>query len=177
MKELEKEKEEPAMNLIDPLIEQVKHESAVTRKFLERIPEDKFDWKPHEKSKSLGDLSSHIAESLSWTGEIIKKDGIDVDPATFEGWVGKNRAEILEKFDEGARESLEVMKGLPNEKLLETWTFKMGGETVFSAPRAATLQSFVISHLIHHRAQLGVYLRLNDIPVPPALGPTADEEK
>jgi uncharacterized damage-inducible protein DinB len=125
---------------------------------------------------TLGYLSSHIAESLSWTREVIEEDGVDVDPGSFQPWMGKNRAEILEKFDEGTRQSIEVMTGVPDEKVLEIWTFKVGGETAFSAERAATLQAFIISHMIHHRAQLGMYLRLNDIPVPSTYGPTADEE-
>jgi len=173
---LEKEEEEAAMKFIDPMIAQLKHEAAVTRKFLERIPEDKFDWKPHEKCMALGYLSSHIAESLSWTREVVEKDEIDIQAGSYQPWEGKTRAEISKKFDDGLRDAIDAMKGVSNEALGETWTMKVGGETAFSAPRGATLQAFIISHMIHHRAQLGLYLRLNDIPVPQAYGPTADEK-
>jgi uncharacterized damage-inducible protein DinB len=165
------------MGMIDPLIEELKQEAATTRKHLERAPEKDFDWKPHEKSMSLGALCSHLAESSAWTAEILEKDGVDIDPSSYQPWVAKSRAELLEKFDANLATSLQVLKDQPDEKLMRPWTMRVGGKEVFTMPRLAVLRSFILSHVIHHRGQLGVYLRLRDVPLPAVYGPTADEQE
>lgn len=164
------------MSMIDPFIEELKHEAAGTRKHLERAPEKDFDWKPHERSMSLGGLCSHLAESLEWTAEIFEKDEVDIDPSSYQPWVAKNRAELLEKFDANLAKSLRVLKDQPDEKLTQPWTMKMAGQEVLTMPRVAVLRSFILSHMIHHRGQLSVYLRLRNVPLPSVYGPTADEQ-
>lgn len=155
-------------------------QSAVSaRKVLERIPEDKFDWTPHPKSMTFLKLGSHLAESLGWAEFTITTDGMDVAPVdgpAYEPYVAKSSAELLETFDKNLASSLAALNGVSDETLMETWTMKKAGEPMFSMPKLAVLRSFILDHLVHHRAQLGVYLRMNDIAVPAILGPSADEE-
>lgn len=162
------------MGMIEPLIEEVRHEAASTRKLLENLPEDNLGWKPHEKSMSLIHLASHIAESLGWVRETLDKDEINMEPEGYKPWIAENRAEVLAAFDKNLAEAIEHMQSQSDENLMGKWTMKVAGEAVFSMPRIAVLRFFVISHMIHHRGQLGVFLRLRDIPVPQVYGPTAD---
>jgi uncharacterized damage-inducible protein DinB len=164
------------MNLIDPIAEELRHEAGVTRRFLERIPEADFDWKPHEKSMSLGFLASHLAEIPKWTVEILEKDEINIDPATYTPWLAKTKEELLKAFDENLANALAVMKGQADEHLMKIWTMKMAGKPALSMPRIVVLRPFILSHTVHHRAQLGVYLRLRGVPDPAVYGPSADEE-
>lgn len=163
------------MKLTDVMAQEYEQEAASTRKVLERIPEDKFDFKPHEKSMTLGKLASHIAESQGWTKPTLELDELDV--SDFKPLDSKSKDEILSVFDNGTAESLAAFKkGTSNEALMENWKLVGNGQTMFEAPRGAVLRMFVISHMIHHRAQLGVYLRMNDVPVPGVYGPSADEQ-
>jgi len=151
------------------------HEFQQTRKTLERIPEERFGWKPHEKSFSLHELSAHLVEIPAWIPVTLETEELDFD-GPMERDMPETREALLEKFDEqvaAAREALEKASG---ETLGESWTLKSGGEVHFSMPKAAVLRSFVFNHNVHHRAQLGVYLRLLDEPVPAIYGPSADEE-
>ncbi len=153
------------------------HEMANTRKTLERVPDEKFDWKPHEKSFSMGALATHLSNLPSWTNVTIDMDVFDMTP---EGIPVKtpechSRAKVLEAFDKNVSQARETLAGVSDEHLFKPWTLMAGGHEVLSMPRVAVLRSFVMNHMIHHRAQLGVYLRLNDIPVPSIYGPSADE--
>ncbi len=150
------------------------HEMANTRKTLERIPEDKFDWKPHEKSFSLHELAAHLAEIPQWTGVTVNMDVFDMDEG-YERVVPETKADILAHFDEKVAEARAVLEGASAEDLSATWSMKSGGEVMFSMPKGAVLRSFIFNHNVHHRAQLGVYLRLLDVPVPAIYGPSADE--
>ncbi len=166
------------MALSESLLPEFDHEMANTRKTLERVPEDKFDWKPHEKSMTLGNLATHLATLPSWVGFTINETSIDIAPVGGEPMKNEpatSRQEVLERFDESVNAAREAIAGASDEQLFVEWSLLSGGHTVLTMPRVAVLRSFVMNHNIHHRAQLGVYLRLNDVPVPSIYGPSADE--
>lgn len=167
------------MAFTDAFLPEFDLEMTKTRKCLERIPEDKFGWKPHQKSYALGQLASHIANIANYGTTAIKTESLDVAPP--DGPAHKQPAystkpSLLEGFDKNVSEARAAISGTSDEDLRKNWTLLAGGKTIFSLPRAAVLRTFMMSHLIHHRAQLGVYLRLNDLPVPSVYGPSADEQ-
>lgn len=164
------------MSIIDPIIQEFTQESANTRKVLERIPEEKFGWKPHERSMSFGELASHLADSSDWICDILETDEFNVDMSSFKPFLAANQAELLDTFDNHTAAAVELMKGQPDEKLMQPWRLKMDGNLIFEMPRVAVLRNMILNHTIHHRGQLTVYLRLNDIPVPAIYGPSADEQ-
>jgi len=163
------------MNLIDPIIQELTHEAGVTRKTLERIPDGDWEWTPHEKSMGMGKLASHIADTPSWVDPILTKEELAFDPESHKPWIASGKAEVLEVFDKNLAQALTAMKGVANEALMVTWSLKAGDKVLLSMPRIAVLRAFILSHMIHHRAQLGVYLRLRDVLVPQMYGPSADE--
>lgn len=150
------------------------HEMANTRKSLERIPEDKLSFKPHAKSMSLGGLATHLSTINHWAEAIVGQDSFDVSTAPRNTEM-KSRAEVLEAFDKNAATARRLIADATDAHLLKPWTLTSGSHTILSMPRVAVLRSFILNHTIHHRAQLGVYLRLNDVPVPSIYGPSADE--
>ncbi len=167
------------MNIADALLPEFDQESANTRKVLARCPEDKFGWKPHPKSFTMGALATHIVNMTGWTVDTIDKDSFDVAPPgapPYKEDPVKTRKELLERFDKNVAAARTAIAGASNEHLMQPWSLLSGGQTIFSIPRVACLRSFVFNHTIHHRAQLGVYLRLNDVPVPAIYGPSADEQ-
>jgi uncharacterized damage-inducible protein DinB len=167
------------MALSEALLPEFDHEMANTRKSLERLPEDKFDWKPHPKSMSMRQLVVHLATIPGWGPEIINKESLDVAPVgapPYKPPEVKSRQELLELFDSSAVKAREALQGAGDSLLLGKWTLLMGGKTIFSMPRIAVIRGMVMNHIIHHRAQFGVYLRLNDVPVPAIYGPSADEQ-
>ena len=166
------------MALSDALLPEFDQEMKNTRRTLERVPEDKLDWRPHEKSTTLGGLTTHLSNLPSWASFALDRDSLDIAP------VGepplrleqiKSVSEALEMFDQNVVAARAAIAGASDEQLQQTWTLLHGGRTVFALPRAAVLRTVVMNHIIHHRAQLGVYLRLNDVPVPSLYGPSADE--
>jgi uncharacterized damage-inducible protein DinB len=162
----------------EALLPEFEHEMANTRKTLERIPEDKFDWKPHPKSTALGGLATHLANIPSWAALAIKQDSFDMAPPDApppRAKLATTRTEVLEAFDKNLAEARAAISGASDEQLMQPWSLLSGGNTVMTLPRVAVLRGFVMNHTIHHRAQLGVYLRLNDVPVPSIYGPSADE--
>jgi uncharacterized damage-inducible protein DinB len=166
------------MAINQALLPEFDHEMANTRKTLERIPEDKFGWKPHEKSMTLGRLSGHIAELPGWVAFTIKQDSLDIAPVGAppqQGVTAKSRQEALDMFDAKVAEARAAIAGASDEQLMKPWSLLSGGKSIMTMPKIAVLRGFVMNHTIHHRAQLGVYLRLNDIPVPSIYGPSADE--
>jgi uncharacterized damage-inducible protein DinB len=166
------------MALRDGILAQFDHEMIGTRKTLERVPEGKPDWAPHPKSMKMARLAGHLAELPGWPVETINRDSLDVRPLggpQFQPLVMTSRKQLLEAFDKNAAAGRAAIAGASDEALLGNWTLLAGGQTIFSLPRLAVLRSFVLSHIIHHRAQLGVYLRMNDVPVPSLYGPSADE--
>jgi uncharacterized damage-inducible protein DinB len=166
------------MALRDGLLAQFDHEMVGTRKTLERVPEGKPDWAPHPKSMKMSRLAGHLAELPSWIVETIQRESLDVRPANgpqFQPFVMTSREQLLDKFDKNVAAAHAALQNASDETLLAPWTLLAGGQTIFSMPRLAVVRSMVLSHVIHHRAQLGVYLRMNDIPVPSLYGPSADE--
>ncbi len=163
------------MGMIDGMLMELTQEAENTRKTLERVPEEHFNWTPHPKSLEMGRLASHLAEIPGWVAATLNMDEMVIEEG-YQPFSASNSAELLKMFDEKIAEAKAAMPGYPDDKLMQNWALKMGGEEVFSMPRAACLRAFVLSHTIHHRAQLGVYLRLKDIPVPSIYGPSADEQ-
>ena len=167
------------MALNEALLPEFDKEMAGTRKSLERVPDDKFDWKPHAKSLTVRQLASHLALFPDWMTETLEKASFDYAPPGGGGYkppVINSRKELLEIFDRDLVKAREALKGASDAQLMATWSLLAGGKTIFSMPRIAVLRSMVMNHMIHHRAQLGVYLRLNDLPVPALYGPSADEQ-
>lgn len=168
------------MTIAQTFIPQFEHEIAITRKTLERIPDEKFAWKPHAKSMTLGELVSHIAQIPVWTVPTIADSALDLAPVGKEPYKTpqkNSRAEILLEFDKSMAAAMEILPDTSDETMLEPWSLLVAGKVEFTMPKIAVLRSFVLSHLIHHRAQLGMYLRLNDIAHPSMYGPSADEMK
>lgn len=167
------------MPLNATLLPEFDHEWANTRKTLERVPDDKFGWKPHEKSWAMGGLATHLANILTWANYTLDKDSLDLappgQPAVGPAPAAKSRADLLATFDKNLAAARAAIAGASDEHLMEPWSLLKGGKTVITLPRIAVLRSFVMNHSIHHRAQLGVYLRLNNLPVPSVYGPSADE--
>lgn len=155
-------------------IPEFEHEAALTRKTLERVPLEQGDWKPHEKSFTLRQLASHLATIPSWTAVTLQQDELDMDPDD-QAPQFDTREAMLDAFDRSVEEARQVLADTSGEQLMGTWTLKSGGATVLSMPRVAVLRGFVLNHAVHHRAQLGVYLRLLGVPVPSIYGPSADE--
>lgn len=150
-------------------------EMTSTRKLLERVPIDDAHrgYKPHAKSMALDRLATHVAELPSWVKMALESEVLEMQPG-FKPRIAASTAELLEIFDKSVADSRAAIDAAKDEDMAKTWSFKFGGKTFFSAPRTVVVRSF-INHMIHHRAQLGVYLRLNDIAVPGMYGPSADD--
>lgn len=163
------------MTILDGLRAEFTNETRTTRKHLARLPTDTFDWRPHAKSSTAGALASHIVECVGWVESIFSRDELDVDVTTFTPYVATSSDELLRAFDETVAKGEEALARASQTSVTEPWRLKIMGKVRFEKPRADVLRDFTLSHLIHHRGQLTVYLRLLDIPVPGSYGPTADE--
>jgi uncharacterized damage-inducible protein DinB len=163
------------MGMTEPLAAELKQEAATTRRMLERVPEDKFDWKPHEKSTALGRLAGHIAELPSLLGPTLASEELDFASGDFKPFEPASVAEILERFDENVAAGIEYLNGAGDEGMSQTWRMRSGEHVIFEMPRASVVRVMVLNHVVHHRGQLSVYLRLLDVPLPSVYGPTADE--
>ena len=163
------------MNIINELVDELKRESVNTRKLLAIVPEDKHDWKPHEKSFPLGRLAGHVAELPEWLTLIVKKDVFDVAVDDFKRLNPNTNEELLAKFDEKLKEGLDMLGSMKPEQLDEEWTFKYGDHIITKSSRYQNIRTWALNHQLHHRAQLTVYLRLLDIPIPGTYGPSADD--
>jgi len=157
------------------LLAELENEAKVTRTCLERVPPEKFDWKPHEKSMTFGRLASHLGEMFGWTKPTMENDVLDFATIDYKPFEPKSTEELLQQFDQAIAETVETLRNTPDEKFMEDWTMRNGDQVYFTMPKIAVMRSFVMNHIIHHRGQLSVYLRLNDIPVPSIYGPSADE--
>ncbi len=166
------------MSLSQALLPEFDIEMGNTRRVLERIPDDKLDWKAHPKSNTIGWVGAHLAELPGWTAMILTKDSLDVAPVGGEPYrtpLASSRQNILERFDKRVAEARAAIAAATDEQFAQPWSLLQAGNTIFTLPRAAVLRSFVLNHMIHHRAHLCVYLRLNDVAVPALYGPSADE--
>jgi uncharacterized damage-inducible protein DinB len=164
-------------NIAAAFVGELQQEAATTRKILERVPIEKFDWKPHEKSMTMGSLAVHVAEMAGWAKETVTKSELDFAAEKYEPFKPQTNAALLEFFDKIVAEAAEALSVTPDEAMMENWTLRNGETVYFTMPRAQVLRGMVFNHIVHHRGQLSVYLRLNDIPVPAIYGPSADEGK
>ena len=163
------------MTFSQSLLPEFDEEMKNTRKLLDCVPDGKFEYQPHPKSMSLGRLASHVAELPHWACVTLEHEVFELKP-DFKPHVAADRAELLRIFDESVVKARADISAATDEDWQKTWTFKYDGKVVMSMPRAAVMRSVVMNHLIHHRAQLGVFLRLNDVAIPGMYGPSADEQ-
>ena len=165
------------MAIKDALLPEFDHEMGTTRKLLACAPMGDRDWKPHAKSMSVGELVKHLTELPGWASAIIEADSFDLDAnADAPKKVYASNDEALEDFDAGVVKARAVIDSKSDAELMQTWTLKKGEKEIFSMPKAGVLRSLLMNHMIHHRGQLSVYVRLKDVPVPSIYGPSADEK-
>jgi len=163
------------MPMRDMILPEFDQEMANTRKMLERIPEDRFNYQPHPKSWKLNRLAGHVADLPSWAVHTMNVDVLDLKPDDLKPFEPTTRKELLDKFDKYTQEAHAAIAAATDEQLQAIWSMKWAGETILTMPRVSVLRSVVLNHLIHHRAHIGVYLRLCDVAVPGMYGPSADE--
>jgi uncharacterized damage-inducible protein DinB len=161
-------------NISQSILPEFDHEMANTRKSLERVPDGKLSFKPHPKSMTLGGLATHLATINQWTEAILSTDSFDVSTAPPNPEFNST-TEALAAFDTNTAAARKAIAGATDGQLMKPWSLLSKGQTIFTLPKVAVLRSFILNHAIHHRGQLGVYLRLNDVPVPSIYGPSADE--
>lgn len=163
------------MAIKDEIIAELKHESVLTKKMLERVPLDNKEWKPHEKSMTVGRLATHIAENTRWLVRILSEDSFDF--ANFgPPHTASTTEELLGIFQKNLDESIALLEKATDEDFSRKWAIKRGGQVVMEFPKKAAIRGWALSHQYHHRGQLSVYLRMLDIPVPGMYGPSADEK-
>ena len=164
------------MALIDAVLAEFNHELENTQKLFERVPEDKLAWKPHERSMTLARLSGHIAEIPAWGRAILGQEAYDLEqPGDVKPAEPVNRHELLQLLQRNASILREAAEGTKDDALLANWSLKKGDRLIVMMPRIAALRSFVMNHVVHHRGQLTVFLRLLDVPLQAIYGGTADE--
>jgi uncharacterized damage-inducible protein DinB len=166
------------MSIAASILPEFDMEMATTRRVIERVPDEKLGWKPHEKSMAMGQLAAHLGEMVSWTIPTINSDALDMNPPdgpAYQPPASNSTTEILAEFDKNVAAARSAMTDVSDEHLMQNWSLLSGGQTLMTMPRVVVIRSFVMNHIIHHRGQLSVYLRLNDIPVPSIYGPSADE--
>jgi uncharacterized damage-inducible protein DinB len=165
------------MSIAESLLPEFDHEMATTRKFLGRTPETKLDWKPHDKSMSLGTLAAHLVDIPSW-GVTLDVAELDIKPKDGPAYTTPefgSTASALARFDGNVAAARAKIASMSDAEFVKPWSLLMGGQTLFTMPRVAVARTWVLNHIIHHRAQYGVYLRLNNVPIPGSYGPSADE--
>lgn len=161
------------MSITTEFLNELEAEATATRKCLERIPESLFEWRPHEKSMTLGYLSLLVAEIPKWIAHMLEKSEIDF--STFEHIQPKNTAELVNHFNDNMQAAKKALQAASDESLADPFYLKNQGQVLFSSPKKENIGSS-INHMVHHRGQLTVYMRLNDIPVPSIYGPSADDK-
>ena len=166
------------MAIKDALLPEFDHEMATTRRLLDRLPEAELAWRPHEKSMALGELARHITNLPHWCSAICDTTVFDLDaiPSDPRPNLPPSRDAVTAEFEAKVSRAREQLARATDPELMMPWTLKKGGHEVFTLPRISAIRSFVMNHLIHHRGQLSVYLRLRNVALPPIYGPTADEQ-
>ena len=162
------------MTIAESYASELQQEAVATRKVLERVPDDRLSWKPHAKSMSFIELASHVATILEWGQVTIENDQFVMDE-DYKPWRAGSSRELVERFEQGLAAAMEALQGRSDDEWAKPWSLKKGDAVLFTMPKSAIMRAFVLNHLVHHRGQLSVYLRLNDIPVPAIYGPSADE--
>jgi uncharacterized damage-inducible protein DinB len=163
------------MAFIPAFLAELEHEAQNTRKLLALVPLDQADWAPHEKSMKLKRLAVHVADINAWARITLKQDVLDFTTQVFPKPTIESTADLLAFFEQELADAKLVLSEATEEQLNEMWTMRAGEQVYFTLPKGVVLRQFVFNHLVHHRAQLGVYLRLLNIPIPGAYGPSADE--
>lgn len=165
------------MTIADSLLPEFDREMGLTRRVLERVPAGQFSWKPHEKSMTLGRLAEHLAELPLWLTMSIKESGIDVSTPRPAGYhAPETPSAVLAMFDKNVADARANLSGRTDGELLAPWTLRNQGKEVFTMPKIAVVRGFAMNHMIHHRGQMMVYLRLQNVAVPSIYGPSADEQ-
>ncbi len=162
------------MKINDILLAELKHEAASTRKLLERVPFEKGDFKPHEKSMNLQRLSVHVAEITGWWKECLVHDELDFSKGDFTPKVFNSTDEILALHDKLVAQAEQILTDTPESEFQKPWTMRNGEQIYFTMPKASVVRTWCMNHLYHHRGQLSVYLRLLDVALPDTYGPSAD---
>ena len=162
------------MSIAAELIRDIEAEAVKTRAMLAVVPDGRLDWKPHEKSMTLGALASHLAENPTWTSGMLEDEMDFAAMGDYRPFEGKNRAEILAGLERNLSACVAALRGRDDAFLNQPWTMRNGPKVLMKAPRHAAIRGTAIHHWIHHRGQLSVYLRLLGVPVPQTYGPTAD---
>jgi uncharacterized damage-inducible protein DinB len=168
------------MSFAEELLPEFDQEMGITRRVLERLPEEHFAWRPHEKSWTLAELATHVGNLASWIVHTLEREELDVAPVgqpPLRATLVTSRAELLSAFDANVKAARAALLATDDARMRATWSLKAGGQALFTTPRRVVLRGFVMNHMVHHRAQLTVYLRLLDVPVPAVYGPSADEQK
>jgi uncharacterized damage-inducible protein DinB len=161
----------------DAFIAELKHETSLTKKMLEKVPLDKKDWKPHEKSMTVGRLATHVAEITHWISDIRHIDDFDfMKDFNFKPHTAASMEELLQIFQTNLDKAIDDLSAMSEEDFNKNWTVRRGEQVMFSIPKKVAIRSWAFSHMIHHRGQLSVFLRLLDVPVPGMYGPSADEK-
>ncbi len=166
------------MTFAETILPEFDQEMANTRKVLERLPDDKFDWQPHPKSHTIGWNANHVADIVHWLDVVLTKPSLDIAPVggpPYQLPKLASRQEILDHFDRNVAAVRKAISEAKDEDMGQPWTLARAGNPIFAMPRSAVIRGLVLNHLIHHRAHLCVYLRLNDVPVPGMYGPSGDE--
>lgn len=163
------------MTRLEILLAEFTRETDTARTHLERLPAEQFDWKPHAKSFTAGQLGSHIVDCIRFVEPIFGADELDMDPKDYKPFQAATFAELLETYDGEVARAKQVIASSADTDAAQPWQLKLLGKVWFEKPREAVYRNMALSHLIHHRGQLSVYLRLLDVPVPGTYGPTADE--
>ncbi len=163
------------MSICESLAAELRQEARTTRRILERVPEGSFDWKPHERSMSLGRLAGHVAELPSLIAPALTQPELNFASGAYQPFHPTTTAELLEKFDGTVEAALGLLGQQSDESMNDEWRLASGEQTFFKGPRASAVRLLALNHVVHHRGQLSVYLRLLDVPVPSIYGPSADE--
>jgi uncharacterized damage-inducible protein DinB len=168
------------MSMADLLLPEFDEEMAATRRMLERVPDGKTTWQPHHKSMTLGRLATHLAEIPKWTVNSLTRNELDIAPPggpPYQPRALASTAEILHLFDQNVVEGRQALAAAQDAEFAKPWTFKRAGQTIWTRPKHEVFRRMAMSHLVHHRAQLGVYLRLQEVAIPGMYGPSADEQR
>ena len=163
------------MSMCETLAAELRQEAKTTRRLLERVPEESFGWKPHEKSMTLGRLAAHVAELPELIIPALTQPELDFASGEFKPFNPESTAGLLEKFDRNIEAAAGLLEKQPDDRMGEKWRLRSGDHVLFEMPRALVVRFVGLNHVIHHRGQLSVYLRLLDVPLPSIYGPSADE--
>ena len=166
------------MAINDTILPEFDHEMATTRRTLERVPEGNPDWKPHDRSMTISRLAGHLAELPAFAAATFQGESFDFQPAgapPMQPTMMTSRKQLLDTFDNNVAAARGAISNASDADMQKLWTLMNGGKSIFSMPRISVLRTMILNHVIHHRGQLSVYLRMNNVPVPSIYGPSADE--